>query len=161
MVHAARARPATGLALMPHLPWLSHSSLFFALALRKRRAFRIAYFGVSGCLLGCSGGAEPEEETVSRPIPCEVQQVLERNCLRCHGEEKQYGAPYSFISLDEIHRVRGGEPLYRRMLDALEEDFMPPVTLKVEPPVQDISDTDRDVLIAWTRAGAPEGEACQ
>ncbi|MEZ4370458.1 MAG: hypothetical protein R3B07_06515 [Polyangiaceae bacterium] len=112
-------------------------------------------------MASCSGSSAPEDQLPESPIPCEVQQVLERNCLRCHGEEKQYGAPYSFTSLEEIHRVRGGEPLYRRMLDALEEDFMPPVTLKVEPPVQDISDADREVLLEWTRAGAPEGEACQ
>lgn len=114
-----------------------------------------------GFLASCSGSSAPEEQLPESPIPCEVQQVLEHNCLRCHGEKKQYGAPYSFTSLEEIHRVRGGEPLYRRMLDALEEDFMPPVTLKVEPPVQDISDADREVLLEWTRAGAPEGEACQ
>lgn len=116
---------------------------------------------VAGLVLGCSGSDGSEIDMPGAPIPCEVQRVLQRNCLRCHGEHKEYGAPYSFTSLEEIHRVRGGQPLYRRMHEALEEDFMPPVTLNVEPPVQDISDADRDVLLEWTQAGAPEGEACE
>ncbi|MEZ4229288.1 MAG: hypothetical protein R3B89_08995 [Polyangiaceae bacterium] len=137
--------------------WLRPQSLS---SLRSAsRALRAGASALS--LLACSGADDPGHEQPAAPIPCEVQQALEHNCLRCHGEHKEYGAPYSFTSLEEIHRVRGGEPLYRRMLEALEDDFMPPVTLKVEPPVADISDADRQVLLEWTRAGAPEGQACE
>lgn len=111
--------------------WLPRASLSVS------RLVRQSVLGglVLGLALGCSGSDDPEIEEPGAPIPCDVQRVLERNCLRCHGEHKEYGAPYSFTSLEEIHRVRGGEPLYRRMHEALEDDFMPPVTLNVEPPV--------------------------
>lgn len=111
-------------------------------------------------LASCSSPPEPEAEPPPKPIPCEVQRVLDSSCLRCHGEKRLYASPYSFTSLELIHAVRGGKPVYERMHEALETDLMPPVTLPVDPPVDPISEEQRETLLEWTAQGAPEGPAC-
>jgi hypothetical protein len=88
-------------------------------------------------------------------VPCEVQEVLQAKCLRCHGEVVQFGAPYQFLTLEQIREVRGDKPVYDRMLLAVETEFMPPLQLETTPAVEPLTPAEKSVLLDWVRAGAP------
>lgn len=134
--------------------------------MRERRCLRARLLSLSSLasalvLAGCSGAEGSAEQLEPRPIPCEVQLVLDSSCLRCHGDKLLYGAPFAFTSLEQIHAVRGGKPVFERMHEALETNLMPPVGLPVDPPVDPISHAQRETLLRWTAQGAPEGPRCE
>jgi hypothetical protein len=121
------------------------------------RAFKFALgvCWVSGTLMASCANADPEQ------IPCAVERVLDAKCRRCHGEPLQNGAPYQFMTLDQIHEVRGSKAIFERMVAAIETDFMPPVEAGFEPPVEPLSASERATLLDWVKAGALAGEACE
>lgn len=80
----------------------------------------------------------------------DVQPVIQEKCLRCHGDPRENGAPVSLTSYDEVfdermaieQKVRGGD--------------MPPTYLNLSPPVEDLSSSERTLLLDWLDEGAPE-----
>jgi hypothetical protein len=103
-------------------------------------------------LSSACGGDDPEP---ARGIPCDVQAVLDAKCRRCHGAVLQNEAPYHFMTIDQIHEVRGGRPVYDRMRTVLEDDFMPPVFAAFDPPVEPLTAAEKATLLQWVTAGAP------
>ena len=107
---------------------------------------------------GCGGDdSEPTGKTSSSAlsVPCDVQDVLEAKCLRCHGTVLENDAPYHLVTIAQIHEVRGGRPVYDRMRSVLEDDYMPPVVIPLDPPVQPLTAAEKATLLEWVRAGAP------
>lgn len=116
---------------------------------------------VASGLAACSG-SDTEDTEATEVIPCDVQQVLQAKCLRCHDDPPQLDAPYLFTSLENIHEVRGDKPVYERIQLTLEVDYMPPLGVETEPPVEPLTATEKDVLLQWVRAGAPgESMGCR
>lgn len=60
----------------------------------------------------------------------------------------EHGAPFPFITWEDVQRPIDGRPLHEWMLEAIEEEKMPlpPVTLTAE---------ERETLVSWLREGAP------
>jgi uncharacterized membrane protein len=100
---------------------------------------------LSACLLS---GCGPEDEGLTY---CTVEPILEDKCLRCHSDPPENGAPFPLTSYDRI------ESNISRIEGALEVSFMPPTGLPVDPPVEDLTEDERDLLLEWIELGAPAG----
>lgn len=80
----------------------------------------------------------------------DVEPVIQDKCLRCHGDPMKNGAPVSLTSYDDVYdermvieqKIRGGD--------------MPPTYLNLSPPVEDLSSSERSLLLDWLDEGAPE-----
>lgn len=80
----------------------------------------------------------------------DVAVIIEDKCLRCHGDPRQNGAPISLTTYEEVYaeraaiesKVRGGD--------------MPPTYLNLSPPVEDLTSSEREMLLEWLDNGAPE-----
>ncbi len=73
--------------------------------------------------------------------------AIERNCLECHGEPTQFGAPWSVLDYDEL--VAGDAPDRKvdLMLERLLDRTMPPPTAGLMP------HADLDTLVGWASCG--------
>ncbi len=124
----------------------------------------------SGSTTSASAGAPAAEESAAgeagggpAPAPafgwCEAQPILAVKCGRCHAEPPENGAPFPLATYADVQRTDArGRPRYERMQSAIETSFMPATFVKLEPPVEPLTDAEREVLLAWLVAGAPEGE---
>ena len=83
-----------------------------------------------------------------------VQAVLEAKCHRCHGAVLKHEAPIHLLTLDQIHRVIDGTPVYARMRYALENDLMPATFIPDDPPVEPLTADEKATLLAWVTGGA-------
>lgn len=84
---------------------------------------------------------------------CEAAQLLEDRCGRCHGDPIAHGAPFSFVTSEDRERVDAkGVTRRERMAQAIERGDMPALFIELEPPVQGLSDEERDTLLRWLRA---------
>ena len=110
-----------------------------------------------------SCSSDDDGDDAAEAIPCEVQQVLQAKCQRCHGDPVEEGAPFSLVTLEDLKRDTASGPVYERVLRALETEYMPPDFLTLDPPVQELTDDELDVLLEWVEAGAPaeNAGACQ
>jgi uncharacterized membrane protein len=100
---------------------------------------------------------------------CDARAVVAQKCLRCHSDPPANGAPFSLATYADVttpspsrrdpERTRAD-----RMLAAVESDFMPPISLLVDPAVEPLTCEERATLLAWLRAEAPPppsgDEAC-
>ncbi len=91
-------------------------------------------------------------------LPCDVDAVLAQNCLKCHAEIPQFGAPMPLTTWDALHaaaRSDGTKSVYELVPVRIANDDqpMPP------PPNPRLSAADRKVVTDWVAAGAPRGPA--
>jgi hypothetical protein len=88
---------------------------------------------------------------------CQVREVLERRCQRCHGNPTAHGAPVSFVSYADTQREQppgSGWFLAERMNFLVRHRVMPPTTLPLDPPVEPLSEREKDILLVWLEEGA-------
>lgn len=92
---------------------------------------------------GCPGfGSQTADDT---PTYVEdVQPILEANCVRCHTEPPQNGAPFSLETYDDALAHAD-----RIVVRAVDEETMP----LGGPP---LSETDQETLATWFEQGAVE-----
>jgi hypothetical protein len=86
-------------------------------------------------------------------IPCDVLDVLQRNCAECHGEAPAFGAPMPLADYDDLQVPALGDPtrkVFDVVADRVEDDATP------MPPIKTMTDEDRELLLSWIEAGAPE-----
>jgi uncharacterized membrane protein len=94
------------------------------------------------------------ETSAPEPTWCNVRQVLQSKCQRCHRDPPQNGAPFPLMTYEDTQVLDGrGTPRFERMYDAVESDYMPATFLKLEPPVQKLTDDERALLLEWAAAG--------
>jgi uncharacterized membrane protein len=141
--------------------------------IRVYRSRRAGLLVVCWLVTACSDSSEGNMHSVpstagtaaqGEPEPasgwCSVQSVLEARCQRCHGEEPQHGAPFALVSYHDTQVVNvKGKPRYELIAAAVSGDFMPPVFLKLVPPVEPLTDLERAALLDWCERGAPEPSA--
>jgi cytochrome c5 len=96
---------------------------------------------------GGQGGSTPE-------LPCAVQQVIAAKCERCHGDPLRNGAPVRIANWEDTQRNYGPRPLHEAMLEVVEIDFMPPVGLEASPPIEPLTDEEKETLVGWLKDGA-------
>lgn len=91
-------------------------------------------------------------------LPCEVVDVIERNCIGCHSDPMKFGAPMSLVSHTDFAIPAASDPA-RKVYEVAADRIVDPV--KPMPPIEPMSDADRQVLAAWFDAGAPADPAAE
>lgn len=104
---------------------------------------------------GGSGGAPPEPEP---NFPCDVRVVLESKCQRCHQDPPLNGAPFPLLSWSDTRVEYVDQLVYQAMLGAVDTDFMPPLWVDVEPPVQALTAGEKQTLLDWLESDAPPAD---
>ena len=89
-------------------------------------------------------------------FPCDVERVLRAKCRRCHTIPSRHAAPFSLLTWDDTRQLRNGAPIFERMLVAVKSGAMP-MRLAANPPVQPLTETEKQVLLEWLEQGAPRG----
>lgn len=117
--------------------------------------------------IAAAGGCTPPRDTERQPepassavrtgaLPCEVNRILASTCQKCHARPLQNGAPFPLVTYEDTQADFDGQPVHTYMQVALETSRMPLAPVELD-------DTDRAILLAWLRAGAPPstlGDAC-
>ncbi len=95
-------------------------------------------------------------------ISCAALDVVRAKCGRCHGSPLRYGAPFPLtFSEDFQQRDAKGVARRERAAEAIERGDMPPSFLELDPPVEALSDEERELLSTWLRsANAEDGTRC-
>ena len=120
---------------------------------------RMAWYGcglvLALSMVGCDndfrppGGSGGGNTVSSNGLPCEVKEVVERNCGSCHSDPPQYGAPMALASGSDLNTHAA------QVLRRVNAGTMPPAS---QPPM---SASDKAVLTRWLNAGAgPVNERC-
>ena len=103
---------------------------------------------VSGC-----GSGEPSEEGPSGTVAwCQVSQVLQAKCQRCHVGAGLLGAPFPLVTYDDTQVLEpsGDRRRWEVMQIMVEENFMPPN----DPPAEKLTSEERTTLDTWFHEGA-------
>ncbi|HEY2410296.1 MAG TPA: hypothetical protein VGI10_30030 [Polyangiaceae bacterium] len=90
-------------------------------------------------------------------LPCDVAAVLQDVCQHCHTSPPQNGAPFPLLTGNDTQAPfdppYDNTPIWQVMGAAVDAGVMPPPDGGV-----DISQAEREVIIDWAAAGAPEGD---
>jgi hypothetical protein len=105
----------------------------------------------------------PEEPPIETPrvahsgLPCKVDDVFAAKCRRCHTVPTRHGAPFVFLTWEDTQQDRLGQPLYAVIGRAVRTNFMP-YRVDANPPVQQLTDEEKKIILDWVDAGAPREE---
>jgi uncharacterized membrane protein len=101
--------------------------------------------------LSLGGCGSPEDETQGRLTYCDIEPIFMDRCLRCHGDPVAEDAPFSLSTYEEVAAETVG------IERAVRTGFMPLTALKLTPPVEPLTDEERDTILDWLDDGAPAG----
>jgi copper type II ascorbate-dependent monooxygenase-like protein len=116
---------------------------------------RVVLLAIAGCSEVTDEdalGSSDEGAVASRSIPCDVQEVLDRQCTTCHGEMPRYGAPMSLWGAGDWRVPAVGDPthsVYEQAIVRIDDAARP------MPPTMPMPADDDAILRAWLAAGAP------
>jgi mono/diheme cytochrome c family protein len=131
----------------------------------------IAFAAIAGCYTGEDAeqpnrtvpattattvdGTQPADPSMVTGVPCDVAQVLAKDCASCHGAKPSGGAPNPMMSYDDLIAMSQNDPSMtiaamsiQRMQDSATP--MPPDGAKAE---------DLAILQSWITAGMPQSTA--
>jgi len=142
---------------------------------------RIAALALVGAAVaGACGGHEPTIERVGGPLPevdapaciaqscegtpdggvswCDALTVIQSKCQPCHSNPTKNDAPFSLVTFDDTQRCYNDKLVHERMTVMVETGQMPFVKLNdilhLDPPVQDLTPEEKDLLLTWLGEGA-------
>lgn len=132
-------------------------------------ALAVCSLSLIGCVSNATGsleetGAGDGDQMASDDSPdyCDIQPILATKCLRCHGEPLEHGAPVALTSQSAFHMPWGSKdrPLYERVGDVVERDFMPATWISdADPPVQPLTEEEKALLLKWVESDAPDSSS--
>lgn len=112
-------------------------------------------------LAGCSSAPPPPAPMpmgtkipTDGVLPCDVQTVLQANCLTCHGTTTQNNAPISLVTFQDLvakSPVDQSQTVAQRVVARLTDTQTP------MPPAGGMAQTDIDTIQAWIAANYPSG----
>jgi hypothetical protein len=91
-------------------------------------------------------------------LPADVDDVLARKCRRCHGAPTRHSAPFPLYTWADTRGPHNGQPIYERIGRAVETGFMPNL-IRANPPVEPLTDAEKEIVLAWVRAGGPSASS--
>jgi hypothetical protein len=100
---------------------------------------------------------EPPVETLrvaASGIPCKVDDAFAAKCRRCHTVPTRHGAPFVFLTWQDMQQERGGQKLPALIGRAVRSNFMP-YRIEANPPVQQLTEDEKQAILDWVDAGAP------
>jgi hypothetical protein len=96
-------------------------------------------------------------------LPCDVDEVLAKNCRLCHSSPPAYGAPMSLMTWNDLHANAagpGGES--KKTYDLVAEKIADDIVPMPPPPNARLTAAARKVITDWVAAGAPKGpDTCE
>ena len=100
-------------------------------------------------------------------LPAEVDAVFAAKCTRCHTSEEErlacteagtcLYAPFPLLTWADTRRALGTPLVYERIVPVTESGFMPLMSDRISPPVEALTDSERQTLIDWVENCAPPG----
>ncbi|MCH9684231.1 MAG: hypothetical protein K0V04_22550, partial [Deltaproteobacteria bacterium] len=106
---------------------------------------------------GGSGGTDPADP-MGAGLPCDIDDILLTHCAQCHDEPPLFGAPMALRAHSDF-QMPADSDVTRSVYEVAIERLSDPVSPM--PPGGDIDPDDRDALLAWLEAGAPEDPDAQ
>ena len=104
---------------------------------------------------GGSGETGDPPPPAANGLPCDVAEILARDCSSCHADPPKFGAPMSLETYDDLHLpavTDVTQSVYELVAERIEDESLP------MPPTGQLSQEDKDVLHAWIEAGAPRSD---
>ncbi|MFT7519531.1 MAG: hypothetical protein ACI9MC_001673, partial [Kiritimatiellia bacterium] len=110
---------------------------------------------------GCVTGPTDATDIIDTPAEClplesafdtNVRPIIQSRCSRCHGEEPDFGAPFSLLDYPSLIEGEPGRRVVDRMVDRLIDGSMPPATEPVP------SHAELDTLVGWASCGTQHPE---
>jgi hypothetical protein len=95
------------------------------------------------------------------PLPCEIDDVLERNCRKCHGVTTKFGAPMSLVSWEDLNAPTPSDASKKVYQEAARRVHLPDTDPARMPqkPNPALSAMDLATFDAWIAGGAPKKTA--
>lgn len=102
----------------------------------------------------CTGGTdEPECVPAASNYDDTIHPILEAKCGTCHGEEPQFGAPYSLVDgYDDLIAGSDGSRKVDRALDAVLSGRMP------QESGEPLTHNELDTLVGWLSCGTEHAD---
>ena len=93
----------------------------------------------------------PQEETYQIDIPDNVQAILDRSCLPCHGADGTGKAKmkWNYEKMPEYSKTKLISKLVK-ISEKVEEEKMPPPKKLKKHPDWKLSDEDKNIIMKWT-----------
>jgi uncharacterized membrane protein len=129
-----------------------------------------AFVSLAGLLLSCASddgdpaegaagsagaaGAAGAPNATGTVSWCEVREVLEAKCQRCHVDEGLHGAPFPLVAYSDTQADMGGRPRWQFMEPVVKAESMPPTSVPLEPPVEKLTSAELTLLLTWFDEGA-------
>jgi len=120
--------------------------------------------GAGGSSTSCSDDPGPTGE-----YPCDVGPIIEAKCQRCHTTESEQDecyanksclkAPFSLLTWADTRAKYGGTPVYEHIPRVIENGSMPMKASDLSPPVQELTESEKTILIDWAEGCAPPAAA--
>ena len=129
----------------------------------------LAFVGLTIMLAtACGDDAPPDEGKAGSPSLdgdvtwCEVSEVLQAKCQRCHDSPTANGAPFPLVNYEDTQVEEAGITRWERMQDMVDRRLMPPPGIELDPPAEMPTADERELLLAWFDEGADDvgGTAC-
>jgi hypothetical protein len=105
---------------------------------------------------------EPPVDTLRVPnsgLPCKLDAVFVAKCRRCHTIPTRHGAPFVFLTWEDMKQERAGQRLPELIGRAVRSGFMPH-RIEANPPVLPLTDEEKNIILDWVEEGAPR-EDCE
>lgn len=103
---------------------------------------------------------EAPQSSASSALPCDVDDVLARQCRHCHSSPPKFGAPMPLVTGADVRAAAPSDPakpVYARMGERIHDPVAP------MPQGGRLSTSDLGILDAWIARGAPasnDGATC-
>ena len=102
---------------------------------------------------------EPPVEVLRVPnsgLPCAVDDLLAQKCRRCHTKPARHTAPFALLTWDDTQELLRDRQRYLVMESAVKSGYMP-YNIAANPPVERLTDAEKQIIVDWVEAGAPRG----
>jgi polyvinyl alcohol dehydrogenase (cytochrome) len=103
--------------------------------------------------VACGGGGGDDDGAATQPgdlAPCDVAQIVEQNCIRCHGSIRREGAPVPLLTPVDFQTSRQNQTVGARVVARISNPSAPmppkPAAMLTQPQI--------DTLSAWINGGA-------
>ncbi|HEY3667044.1 MAG TPA: hypothetical protein VGL19_13620 [Polyangiaceae bacterium] len=87
-------------------------------------------------------------------LPCAVDELLAAKCRRCHTRPTRHTAPFALLTWEDTQQVLRDRPRFLVMESAVRSGYMP-YNIAANPPVERLSDAEKQIIFDWVAAGAP------
>lgn len=93
------------------------------------------------------------EEVTTTGLPCDVSEILVKNCQTCHGTTPKTGASVPLVTYEDLTKKFDGERVLDRVQTRIHDKAKP------MPPAAKLTDDQLDAIDRWIEGGAERSSA--